>query len=203
MDAYLTASERQRLKALAAESIRPLRALVYWLVAQELARPPHRSGTRVYGASSRHRRQAYAITLVISRAMRKKIDARAKAELWSASSYNAVSSAPIFSSDALPTNTALGPESFDVSSVTLLPPNSVVTSSSLTSLTLTAVPEPSSAALVVVGLLVRLVVANEHRARPRIRDTQSAWGPARQPRKVALDPGTDRCPRGYRTCHGR
>ena len=42
----------------------------------------------------------------------------------------------IFSSDALPTNTALGPESFGDSNVTLLPPNSVVTSSSLTSLTL-------------------------------------------------------------------
>jgi hypothetical protein len=47
---------------------------------------------------------------------------------------------PIFSSDALPTNTALGPGSFDDSNVTLLPPNSVVTSSSLTSLMLTAVP---------------------------------------------------------------
>jgi hypothetical protein len=43
---------------------------------------------------------------------------------------------PIFSSDALPTNTALGPGSLDDSNVTLLPPNSVVTSSSLTSLTL-------------------------------------------------------------------
>ena len=42
----------------------------------------------------------------------------------------------IFSSDALPTNTALGPGSFNDSNVTLLPPNSVVTSSSLTSLTL-------------------------------------------------------------------
>lgn len=43
---------------------------------------------------------------------------------------------PIFSSDALPTNTALGTRSFGDSNVTLLPPNSVVTSSSLTSLTL-------------------------------------------------------------------
>ena len=47
----------------------------------------------------------------------------------------------IFSSDALPTNTALGAGSFDDSNVTLLPPNSVVTSSNLTSLTLTAVPQ--------------------------------------------------------------
>ncbi len=43
---------------------------------------------------------------------------------------------PIFSSDALPTNTALSPASLDDSNVTLLPPNSVVTGSSLTSLTL-------------------------------------------------------------------
>ena len=45
---------------------------------------------------------------------------------------------PIFSNDALPTNTALGPGSFDDSNVTLLPPAGVVSSSSLTSLTLTA-----------------------------------------------------------------
>ncbi len=45
-------------------------------------------------------------------------------------------SPPIFTSDALPTNTALGPGSFDDSNVTLLPPAGVVSSSSLTSLTL-------------------------------------------------------------------
>src|SRR5262245_32394947 len=54
--------------------------------------------------------------------------------------FNAFSSAPIFSSDALPTNTALGPGSFDQSTVTLLPPAGVVSGSILTSLTLTAVP---------------------------------------------------------------
>ena len=52
--------------------------------------------------------------------------------------FNAFSTAPIFSSDALPTNTALGPASFDQSTVTLLPPAGVVSGSSLTSLTLTA-----------------------------------------------------------------
>ena len=51
----------------------------------------------------------------------------------------AFSPPPIFSSDALPTNTSLGPGSFDDSNVTLLPPTGVVTSSSLTSLTLTAI----------------------------------------------------------------
>jgi PEP-CTERM motif len=48
-------------------------------------------------------------------------------------------SPPIFSSDAPPTNTALGPGSFDDSNVTLLPPAGVVSSNNLTSLTLTAV----------------------------------------------------------------
>jgi len=46
---------------------------------------------------------------------------------------------PIFASDALPTNTDLGAASFDDGNVTLLPPNSVVTSSNVTSLTLTPV----------------------------------------------------------------
>ena len=83
--------------------------------------------------------------------------------------FNAFSTAPIFASDALPTNTALGPESFDQSTVTLLPPAGVVSSSSLTSLTLTAVPEPSTAALVIVGLLVLVVARRATRppARPR------------------------------------
>jgi hypothetical protein len=55
--------------------------------------------------------------------------------------FAAFSSAPIFSSDALPTNTALSPGSFDDSNVTLLPPAGVASGSSLTSLTLTAVPD--------------------------------------------------------------
>jgi hypothetical protein len=54
--------------------------------------------------------------------------------------FNAFSTAPIFLSDALPTNTALGPASFDQSTVTLLPPAGVVSSSIVTTLTLTAVP---------------------------------------------------------------
>jgi len=75
--------------------------------------------------------------------------------------FNHVTPPPIFESDALPTNTALGLESFEENSVTLLPPAGVVTSSSLTSLTLTSVPEPSTAALVVVGLLVLFIVARK------------------------------------------
>jgi Dockerin type I domain/PEP-CTERM motif len=53
--------------------------------------------------------------------------------------FNAFSTAPIFWSDELPTNTALGPGSFDQSTVSLLPTAGVVSGSSLTSLTLTAV----------------------------------------------------------------
>jgi hypothetical protein len=73
--------------------------------------------------------------------------------------FNALSAAPIFSSDALPTNTALGPESFDQSTVTLLPTAGVVSGSGLTTLTLTPVPEPSAAALRIVALLVLLGIA--------------------------------------------
>jgi len=67
--------------------------------------------------------------------------------------FNAFSTAPIFSSDGLPTNTALGPASFDQSTVSLLPPNAEVSGRSLTSLTITAVPEPGSGLLVIAGLL--------------------------------------------------
>jgi hypothetical protein len=56
--------------------------------------------------------------------------------------FAAFSKAAIFSSDVLPTNTALSPGSFDDSNVTLLPTAGVVSGSSLTSLMLTAVLEP-------------------------------------------------------------
>ena len=82
--------------------------------------------------------------------------------------FNDFSSDPIFVSDALPTNTALGPGNFDMSTVNLNlqgPPTGAVGGTSVTSLTVTAVPEPSTAALVVVGLLVLPVVARRA-ARP-------------------------------------
>jgi hypothetical protein len=53
--------------------------------------------------------------------------------------FNAFSMAPIFTSDALPTNTAIGPASFDQSTVSLLPPAGVIGGSSLTSLTITPI----------------------------------------------------------------
>src|SRR5262249_51475119 len=79
--------------------------------------------------------------------------------------FNAFSTAPIFTSDALPTNTALGPGSFDQSTVSLLPPAGAVSGSSLTTLTLTEVPEPSTAALVVAGLLFLPGVVGRWRVR--------------------------------------
>jgi hypothetical protein len=91
--------------------------------------------------------------------------------------FNAFSTAPIFASDALPTNTTLGPGSFDQSTVTLLPSAGVVSSSSLTSLTLTPVPEPSAFALTSVGFLVLLVVARKAPARAFVKNTGSSNEP--------------------------
>ena len=75
--------------------------------------------------------------------------------------FNDFSSRPIFVSDALPTNTALSEDSFDANAVTLLPPSGDVTGSTLTSLTVTPVPEPSGPVLSVVGVLV-LLGARKH-----------------------------------------
>jgi hypothetical protein len=53
--------------------------------------------------------------------------------------FAAFSTPPIFSSDALPTNTAIGPGSFVDSNVTLLPAAGVVSGNNLASWTLTAI----------------------------------------------------------------
>jgi hypothetical protein len=81
--------------------------------------------------------------------------------------FNDFSSRPIFVSDALPTNPALGPDSFDANgnTVALLFGQNTVSSSSLTGLTVRAVPEPSTLALASVGLLLLLVAAGR-RLRP-------------------------------------
>ena len=73
--------------------------------------------------------------------------------------FNDFSSDPIFVNDGLPTNTALSLANFDDNAVSLLPPAGIVTSSALTSLTLRSVPEPSIAALALVGLLFVIVAA--------------------------------------------
>lgn len=95
--------------------------------------------------------------------------------------FNDFSSDPIFVSDALPTNTALGPGNFDASTVNLQvlgPPAGVVGSSSVASLTVTAVPESSNAVLVMVGLLVLLGARTA--PRPRWRRCLAADPPQRQ-----------------------
>ena len=61
--------------------------------------------------------------------------------------------------DGLPTNTAIGLRSFEQSTVSLLPPNGVIlgTGDDMTSLRIVPVPEPSSAAIAVVGALGLIV----------------------------------------------
>ena len=60
----------------------------------------------------------------------------------------------IFTSDALPTETSLGLQSFQDASVTLLPFGDGVVSGALTEMTslrIAAVPEPSSSAVTIIG----------------------------------------------------
>jgi hypothetical protein len=79
--------------------------------------------------------------------------------------FNAFATAPVLSSDALPTDAALGQASFDESSVTLIPARGVVTSSVVTSFTVTAVvPEPAGALLMAWGAIG---ILGGHRWRPR------------------------------------
>jgi hypothetical protein len=79
--------------------------------------------------------------------------------------FNAFTAAPVFANDGLPTNVALGPESFDQSAVTILPLNGFITGSEIASFSITAVPEPGSVALALMGLIAgwrrhRLKVSN-------------------------------------------
>jgi hypothetical protein len=69
--------------------------------------------------------------------------------------FNDFSSRPIFTSDGLPTNPALGPGSFDQSTVSLFTnsPRVFVGGSTLASLKVTPLPEPSSSSLTIAGLL--------------------------------------------------
>ncbi|MGD9633504.1 MAG: PEP-CTERM sorting domain-containing protein [Pirellulales bacterium] len=70
--------------------------------------------------------------------------------------FNAFSAVPVLTSDRLPSNTAITAASFDQSSVTLLPPTGFITGSEITSLSITAVPEPGTIGLAVMGLIVVL-----------------------------------------------
>ena len=80
--------------------------------------------------------------------------------------FNDFSSRPIFTSDSLPTNPALGAGSFDQSTVSLLPPGGEVGSSTLTSLKITPLPEPSSSALAIPGVLALFGVARRRARLP-------------------------------------
>jgi hypothetical protein len=68
--------------------------------------------------------------------------------------FNAFAKAPVLASDGLPTDAALGPASFDESSITLITSRGVVTSSIVTSFAVTAVPEPTGG--VMAGLRAML-----------------------------------------------
>lgn len=71
--------------------------------------------------------------------------------------FNDFSSRPIFASDVLPTDPAFGPGSFDAVTVSLLPSFGEVSGSSLASFAVSAVPEPSTVGLAVIGLISFLV----------------------------------------------
>jgi hypothetical protein len=64
--------------------------------------------------------------------------------------FNRFTSPPIFTSDALPTDTSINASSFDQNTVSLLPAGGEVSGGSLTSLTITAVPEPAAASYLLV-----------------------------------------------------
>jgi hypothetical protein len=86
--------------------------------------------------------------------------------------FNDFSSRPIFTSDGLPTNPALGPGSFDQSTVSLLTHSGVrfveVDGHTLTTLKVTPLPEPSRSALAIPGALMVLGMARR-RARMSVR----------------------------------
>ena len=80
--------------------------------------------------------------------------------------FNALSSLPVFASDALPTDPAIDLASFDLSTVSLLPAaGGAVSSSTLTSLAIAPVPEPSGSALSIASLLALVGVASRRSAR--------------------------------------
>jgi hypothetical protein len=80
--------------------------------------------------------------------------------------FNDFSSRPIFQSDALPTDPALDSGSFDQSTVSLLPPAGEVSGTTVASLAIAPVPEPSPSGLAIASLLSLLGMASwAHRAR--------------------------------------
>jgi len=78
--------------------------------------------------------------------------------------FNDFSSRPIFESDALPTDPDIDLESFDETTVSLLPPIGTVSSTALSSLEITPVPEPSVASLEIAGFFAVLELARHKTA---------------------------------------
>ncbi len=78
------------------------------------------------------------------------------------------SSRPIFTSDRLPTNTALGPGSFDQSTVFVdtSPGFTQAFGNTVTSLKVTPLPEPSGSALTIAGFLTLLGMATQRARQP-------------------------------------
>jgi hypothetical protein len=87
VEVHLTRAELRRLEATAAESVRSIGSLLSYLVMQELERPRRRTGSAVLGASSRDRREPYSVRFVIPKAMRRRLESAARAELRSVSGY--------------------------------------------------------------------------------------------------------------------
>jgi hypothetical protein len=79
--------------------------------------------------------------------------------------FNAFESAPVLTSDGLPTDVNLGPTSFDESAVTLILSRGFISSSIVSSFRITAVPEPGAVGMAIVGMT--LVVAGR-RGRDRM-----------------------------------
>lgn len=70
--------------------------------------------------------------------------------------FNAFDLAPVLASDGLPTDVSMGTHSFDESTVTLLPPSGFISGTTITSFSITAVPEPGTMTLVLLGALLVL-----------------------------------------------
>ncbi len=73
--------------------------------------------------------------------------------------FNDFSSRSIFVSDALPTDPALGTDSFDESAVSLLTSSGEVTGTALTSFVVMPVPEPSALESEIAGILALAAIA--------------------------------------------
>lgn len=68
--------------------------------------------------------------------------------------FNAFAAALVLASDGLPTDENLGLASFDENTVSLLPARGFISGSVLTSFSVTAVPEPGSAGMAIVGMML-------------------------------------------------